>query len=114
MNAAWHSPGIHALWAFTGYEARVGFRINGIHAVWHEPGAGTPQNRTYRERAYLGFQLSSNTVNPAIVPIHSRRCRQAHNQITYHNHRKHRYGLPCLEHHRVPNAEDIWKTDSNR
>jgi len=24
--------------AFTGYEARMGFQINGIHAVWHEPG----------------------------------------------------------------------------
>ena len=28
--------------------ALVAFRINGIHALGHEPGASTLQNRTYR------------------------------------------------------------------
>ena len=32
---------------FTGYECRVAFQINGIHAVWHEPGACTLQNLAY-------------------------------------------------------------------
>ena len=32
----WGINGIHAL--NQRYEARMGFQINGIHAVWHEPG----------------------------------------------------------------------------
>ena len=61
MNAIEHSPGMNALghsnhshcearmrvWHSAGYEARMGFRINGIHAVWHEPGHSPPLKVPY-------------------------------------------------------------------